>query len=156
MCFGRQFSTELRKAGMGKRKRVIGATREAVAAAEQALGVRLPPPFVGWLLKHNGTGDIFPIPDEREPRTLTGNMLDEREGLRDFVKDCEGDLGVVVDLVPIAPVGNGDFYCLDFTNAAKGDVPVVLFSHETLEKEWRSDGFVEFVAGRASGEFDDD
>lgn len=140
---------------MPKRKRIIGTTKEAVAAAEEALGVRLPPPLAGWLLRRNGTGEIFPIPDEREPRTLTGNMLDERESLRDFVQDCGGDLSVVDALVPIMAVGNGDFYCLDVSQTERGEVPVVLFSHETFETAWRADGFVEFMAGLASGVFED-
>jgi hypothetical protein len=141
---------------MTKRKRVIGTTREAINLAEDALGVRLPPLMVDWLLQQNGTGDVFPIPDPREPRTLTGNMLDERENLLDYIEDCGGTRTDFAELVPIASVGNGDVDCLDFTNAGQGEIPIVIFCHETLATARRTDDFVAFLNARAQGDLEDD
>lgn len=102
--------------------------------------------MTAWLLDHNGTSDIFPVPDAREPRTLTGNLLDERQGFFDFALDCGAQQDSVSHLLPIAHVGNGDYYCLDLSDPGVDDVPVVIWSHETLEAERRADSFTVFLA----------
>lgn len=134
-----------------KRPRVIGTTLENIARFEASIGYALPSSLRRWLVLHNGSRDVFAVPDEREPRTLTGNMLQEREQLESYVSDCfDRDPSTVAYLLPIASVGDGDVWCLDLEASSDpdGDRPVVRWSHETGEVTRVASGFDEFIALR--------
>jgi cell wall assembly regulator SMI1 len=142
---------------MTKRRRIIGTTPETIAAAEARLGRPLPPSFRDWLLEHNGSGFVFPVPDEREARTLTGNFFDQRAHLASYVADCLDTEPVKVGhLLPLAAVGNGDQWCLDLDAPdERGEVRVVRWSHETGRTWIVAQSFGAFVEAMAAGELED-
>lgn len=144
-----------------KHKRVIGATTEAVNNAEAALGFPLPPSFRTWLLENNGRHAddvwIFPVFDERDARTTWDSIVrqfDHGQWGSDGFEDEEADLS---HLLPFASPGTGDLYCFDYRRPCPdGEVPVVLWSHETGQTEDRGASFAEFLDRLGKGEFEDD
>ncbi|MBS2029762.1 MAG: SMI1/KNR4 family protein [Deltaproteobacteria bacterium] len=141
---------------MSKRHRVLGTTPEALRRAEEKLGHRFPPSFSAWLLIHNGTLDVFPVLDERAPRTLTGNIIQERDALHSYVQNCLSHTPPdVAALLPVAAVGDGDWWCFDFSaRRADAEAPIVRFSHETGDCEFVAESFEAFLEARDSGELD--
>lgn len=143
-----------------KRKRVIGTTPEAIDKAEAALGFVLPPSFRAWLVQNNGRNVdgvfVFPVFDQRDPRTTGDSIIRQfaegQWGLDGF-EDEPVDFG---RLLPFASPGTGDLYCFDYNcKPASGEVPVVLWSHETGQTRHRGSTFTEFVR-LSEGEFDND
>lgn len=142
-----------------KRGRVIGTTDEAIARAEQRLGRRLPSSFRAWLLENNGRSiedtRILPVLDDRDPRTTWDSIVRNFEGnwpgwLENFA-DEDRDFS---HLLPFAVIGSGDMYCFDYSVAGE-EAPVVLWSHETGDTEWRAATFTELEAGLRSGSIED-
>jgi hypothetical protein len=138
---------------MDKKNRSIGTTPDVIGVAEERLGRRLPKSFSDWLMQHNGSRDIFPVPDERNPRTLAGNIFHEREQLGAWLRDKGQDVGL---LLPVASVGDGDLWCVDLGRVgADGEAPIVRWSHETGERHDEANTFAQFIQKRDAGELDD-
>lgn len=146
----------------GRTERVIGTTEESIAAAEQELKRRFPPSYRNWLLQNNGKGieivDLFPVFDARDPRktwdsivrNYQGNWQDWLANVAEWGFDSSGFL-------PIGTYSKGDYCCLDYGQITKdGEVPVVLWSHETGDTEPRASTFGEFLIKLDKGEFDND
>jgi len=76
---------------MPKYPRVIGTTIEAISQAEAAVGFHFPASFRSWLLDNNGLGieaiRIFPVFDERDPRTTWGSIVREHESAKSYWDD---------------------------------------------------------------------
>lgn len=142
---------------MAKRHRIIGTTPAAIEAFELKIARSLPESFKAWLLEHNGSGWVFPVPDDNEPRTLTGNLLDEREKLASYAASCLDAAPATVDhLLPVAAVGDGDLWCLDLDLLGiDGEAQVVRWSHETGETWTVAKDFTAFLAVRDAGELED-
>jgi len=146
----------------GRTERVIGTTEDSVLAAEQELGRRFPPSYREWLMLNNGKGvevvNLFPVFDPRDPRktwdsivrNYRDNWLDWLENVADWGFDQSS-------LLPIGMYSNGDFCCFDYSKVSDdGEVPVVLWSHETGDTEPRAATFHEFLIRLGRGEFDND
>lgn len=146
----------------GRTPRIIGATEEAIQTAEHQLGRAFPPSYRSWLLKNNGMAidvvDLFPVFDARDPRKTWDSIVRNYQGnwqeWLENVADWGFDSG---DLLPIGTYGNGDYCCLDYSRIREdGEVPVVLWSHETGDTESRADDFADFLVRLDRGEFDND
>jgi cell wall assembly regulator SMI1 len=132
---------------------VIGTTPDVIERAEQRLGRRLPPSFAAWLLAHNDSGDVFPVLDDRAPRTLTGDLFHERDQLAHWVQGYGKPRASVDHLLPVVEVGDGDLWCLDLDRRdADGEAPVVRWLHETNECEEVAASFEVFIVMYAAGE----
>ncbi|MBW3623942.1 MAG: SMI1/KNR4 family protein [Armatimonadetes bacterium] len=152
-----------------KRHRIIGTTEEAIARAEEELNRNFPPSFRAWLLQNNGLGiegiSIFPVLDDRDPRKTWDSIVrNYRVGWAGWLENFEGyeydegDTKPVFDhLLPFADFGTGDYYCFDYSgNCPDGECPIVHWSHETGETEFRAASFTEFVNKVSSGEYEYD
>lgn len=149
----------------GKIPRVIGTTEEAIVRAEKELGFDFSPSFRTWLLENNGlqidgVDTIYFVFDERDPRKTWNSIVrNYREGWAQWIENFEGydepfDFN---HLLPFAEVGNGDCYCFDYNRKEQnGEVPIVLWSHETGETEDRAKTFTEFVSKAKLGEYETD
>jgi cell wall assembly regulator SMI1 len=146
----------------GRGPRVIGTTEDCVADAERELGRTLPPTFRNWVLENNGVGieivNLFPVFDPRDPRKTWDSIVRNYQGnWQDWLKNV-ADWGFDSSmLLPIGSYGNGDFCCLDYAKLGDdGEVPVILWSHETGDTEPRAENFSEFLRKLGGGEFDND
>lgn len=147
---------------MQNRKRIIGTTEDCVAAAEEELGRRFPPSYRQWLISNNGRDieviRLFPVFDARDPRKTWDSIVRNFNGnWQDWlmnVAEWEFDSS---NLLPIGSYDNGDFCCLDYGNVGlDGEVPVVLWSHETGDTEPRAADFSDLLLRLENGEFDED
>lgn len=145
-----------------KRPRIIGTTDDAISRAEVALSRRFPPSFRAWLLEHNGLSiegvTIFPVLDQRDPR-MTWESIDRRfrEGWAGWLANFADEQRDFSHLLPFADFGTGDYYCFDYSRSdAKGETPVVRWSHETGATDERASSFMAFVANVQTGEFAND
>lgn len=143
-----------------KHPRVIGTTLAAIDRAEQELGFRLSPSFRSWLLQNNGLSAddvyIFPVYDERDPRKTWDSLVRQYDGGQwggEMLADAGQDFR---RLLPFASFGTGDFYCFDYSHSQDdGEVPIVLWSHETGETEPRGSTFADFLTRLECGEIAD-
>ena len=144
-----------------KRKRVIGTTEDAISRAERELGRTLPPSFRRWLLANNGLGiediTIFPVLDDRDPRRTWDSIVRKyRENWMAWLQNFERPEGAFDHLLPFAEFGTGDYYCFDYRAAASGEAPVVRWSHETGETDFRARDFQSFEAAARGGVYEYD
>ena len=149
----------------GRTERVIGTSLESILQAENEVGFVIPPSFREWLRANNGTNvegiqRIYPIFDERDPRkTWDSISRNFKENWAGWIENFIG-YGEPVDftnLLPFADIPNGDLYCFDYSlKRADGEVPVVLWSHETGETEPRANSFAEFIEKAEAGSFEND
>lgn len=146
---------------MSKRPRVIGATPSCIEDAEKQLGFVFPPSFRTWLLQSNGMGvegvSIFPVFDPHDPRkTADSIVLEYSRNWQSWLQDVSDNPEKYALLLPFGCFGTGDYYCFDYSRPAQtGEVPVVLWNHETGECEDRAPDFATFVERLVSGEFED-
>ncbi len=146
----------------GRTERVIGTTEESVIAAEQELKRRFPPSYRDWVLKNNGKNievvDLFPVFDPRDPRKTRDSIVQNYQG------NWQDWLGNVAEwgfdssmLLPIGTYSNGDYCCLDYAQVGEdGEVPILLWSHETGDTEVRAENFFQFLKKLDNGDFDND
>jgi SMI1-KNR4 cell-wall len=144
---------------MTKRRRVIGTTASCIEDAEKQLRFAFPPSFRTWLLENNGmqisSVSIFPVFDPRDPRTTANSIVSEYTGnWQSWLRDVIGKADEFAFLLPFGSFGTGDYYCFDYrSTVASGEVPVILWDHETGECEYRAPDFATFVERLANGEF---
>lgn len=144
-----------------KRPRVIGTTEEALDRAERELGRKFPPSFRSWLLENNGIGieqvSIFPVLDDRDVRKTWDSIVREYNvGWMGTLENFEDDRIDFSRLLPFGSPGT-DYYCFDYQEQGlDGECPVVRWSHETGETEYRASDFDEFIELLKAGEFDYD
>ncbi|HVF47271.1 MAG TPA: SMI1/KNR4 family protein [Pyrinomonadaceae bacterium] len=146
----------------GRTERVIGTTEESITAAEQELNRRFPPSYRNWCLQNNGRGievvNLFPIFDPRDPRKTWDSIVRNYHGDGQDWRENVAEWGF--DSSPFLPIGkycDGDYCCLDYSQVAEdGEVPVVLWSHETGDTEPGATTFGEFLIKLENGEFDND
>ena len=144
---------------MNKRRRIIGTTPSCIKDAEKQLGFVFPPSFRAWLLENNGmhlnSVSIFPVFDPRDPRKTADSIVREYTGnWQGWLRDVIIDADEFTFLLPFGSFGTGDYYCFDCRCAgASGEMPVVLWNHETLQCEYRASDFATFVESLVSGEF---
>lgn len=148
----------LRSRNMNKRRRVIGTSNSCIENAEKQLGFVLPPSFRAWLLENNGMPlhavSIFPVFDPRDPRTTADSIVREYAGNWQSWCNTTGAADEFAFLLPFGEFGTGDYYCFDYRSTdASGEVPVVLWDHETGECEYRAPDFATFVEKVVNGEF---
>ena len=144
-----------------KRNRVIGTTEEAIEKEEDSLGFSLSPSFKSWLLQNNGLDvegvHIYPIRDESDVRktweSLTYNF---NNGWASWLENFENEDMDFTHLLPFGDFGTGDYYCFDYAREENGEIPIVIWSHETGEIEFRAKDFNDFAQKVRSGEFDYD
>jgi hypothetical protein len=80
-----------------------------------------------------------------------------RGGWQDWLANFEGESLSFDHLLPFADFGTGDYYCFDLRAATPdGEMPVVHWSHETGETEFRSPTFGDFAEAVLRGDFDCD
>ncbi len=150
----------------GRTPRVIGTTEEAINKAELEIGFQFPPSFRVWLIKNNGLridgiDSVYPVFDERDPRKTWDSIVRnyKEAGWAQWIDNFEG-YGEPFDfshLLPFAEVGNGNCYCFDYSHKkSDGEVPVVIWSHETGETEKRAETFADFVIKAEKGDFEFD
>jgi hypothetical protein len=149
----------------GRIPRVFGTTKQAISDAEEAIYFRFPPSFHTWLLENNGlhlegVDSIYSVYDERDPRKTWDSIVrNYQENWAQWIDNFEG-YGEPFNfdhLLPFAEVGNGDCYCFDYSRVqTDGEVPVVLWSHESGETEDRAATFEEFVEKARQGTYDSD
>lgn len=145
-----------------KRKRIIGTTDEAIKKAEAELNLKFPSSFRSWLLQNNGVGvdgiSIFPVFDERDPRkTFDSIVRNYKVNWQAWLENFEGEQRSFEHLLPFAEFGTGDFYCFDYSKSdLTKETPVVLWSHETGETEFRATNFTDFLEKAEQGIFDTD
>ena len=101
---------------------------------------------------------IFPVFDPRDPRKTADSIVDEYFGnWQSWVHDVFRDADEFAFLLPFTYFGTGDYYCFDYRRpGASGEVPVVLWNHETGQCEYRAPDFATFVERLVNGEFDED
>lgn len=145
-----------------KHPRVFGTTDEAIQRAENELGFSFPPSFRTWLLHNNNRQPngvyIKPVFDERDPRSTFDSIV------REFQMNWQGWLENFADenlcfdhLLPFSCVGNGDYYCFDYSRLTEdSECLVVIWSHETGECEDRAESFTDFLQKAEAGEFEMD
>ncbi len=143
---------------MTKRRRVIGTTASCIEDAEKQLRFALPPSFRTWPLDNNGmplrTVSIFPVFDPRDPRKTADSIVREYTSNWQSLRNTSGDADKFAFLLPFAQFGTGDYYCFDYRYiVASGEVPVVLWNHQTEECEYRNPDFATFVERLVNGEF---
>lgn len=130
-----------------------GTHPAAIAAAEQALGRRLPASYVQWLLVNNGpllgALSVFPGHDAANARK-TWDSIDRhyRADWQEWLEPTGSDGG---SLLPFAQFGTGDYYCFDYAPGgpagdAAGEPAVVLWSHETGAATAVAADFTAFLA----------
>ncbi len=145
-----------------KRPRIIGTTEEAIAKAEVELNFNFPASFREWLVRNNGLGfediSIFPVFDERDPHTTWDSIVrNYNENWLDCLKNFEDEDLSFDHLLPFSDFGTGDYYCFDYTrNDSNEEIPVVHWSHETGETEFRGENFEDFLEKLRGGEFEFD
>jgi hypothetical protein len=120
---------------MNKRRRVIGTSNSCIENAEKQLGFVLPP-------------------SPRDPRTTADSIVREYAGNWQSWCNTTGAADEFAFLLPFGEFGTGDYYCFDYRSTdASGEVPVVLWDHETGECEYRAPDFATFVEKVVNGEF---
>jgi cell wall assembly regulator SMI1 len=145
---------------MNKKRRVTGTTEEAICRTETELKRQLPPSIRDWYLMNNGRYlegvRILPIPDERDiPNTWDSIVRHNTEFWPD--ENFEDEDMEFDHLLPFAKFGTGDYYCFDYSQEQPdGEYPVVLWSHETGETEFRAHSFSDFEAKVQAGDFEYD
>ena len=145
-----------------KRNRVIGTTAETIAKEEDLLGRNLSESFRSWLLQNNGLDiegvHIYPARDERDIRKTWESLAYNYEnGWAAWLENFADDEIDFSHLLPFADIGTGDYYCFDHSGEKdNGEVPVVIWLHETGQTEFRAKDFNEFEKKVRSGEFDYD
>ncbi len=145
-----------------KRHRIIGTTEEAIAREETALNRRLPMSFRAWLLENNGLDiegvHIYPVRDERDIRKTWESLSYNLEnGWAAWLENFEEEQIDFSHLLPFADYGTGDYYCFDYSVTEDGkEQPVVRWSHETGETEYRARDFFEFRQRVLAGDFEYD
>lgn len=120
-----------------------GAGEPAIEAAENALGVRFPPGYRTFLRKLGVTHwprEIYGISETNSRYSnVVQNTLSER---------TEVEPELPPHLVALSPDGWGNHYCLDTSNPAGGECPVVFWNHE-LEADQNpkvvSPGFLDWL-----------
>lgn len=147
---------------MSKLPRVIGTTPEAIARAEQQLGRRFPSSFREWLLANNGLNlesvHIYPVLDDRDPRKTWDSIVRNYQvGWQAWLETFDKQRSGFSSLLPFADFGTGSYYCFDYSSdGTNGELPVVLWSHETGGLQSRGDSFAEFRERLTQGEFTED
>ncbi len=145
-----------------KRSRVIGTTEEAIKNEEAILKRQFPGTFKRWLLENNGLGiegvHIYPVRDERDIRKTWESIAHNfNNGWARWLENFEEEDVEFSHLLPFADYGTGDYYCFDYSSIEeRGECPVVRWSHETGETEFRAKDYLEFEEKVLSGEFDYD
>lgn len=142
-----------------------GASEEAIAAAEAALGVVLPPEVRAFYLRHDGGGeDAFHLDADRELLSLEGivgqwriwkNLLDE-----DAFDDERARPGSGVQArwftekwIPLTFDAAGSHHMLDLDPAPGGTHGQVLsFWHDSPERTCEGPDFLTWLAGCPWGE----
>lgn len=140
-----------------KIRRLLETTEEACLAEESKLGRRLPETFRNWLLKNNGRSldgvSIFPVFDARSPKNTWNSISRQQEWTDLHASTSERPR----PLLAFAEFGTGDAYCFDYRNdPSASEPPVVRWSHENGDCEFRASSFTEFCARLAAGEFEYD
>jgi hypothetical protein len=143
---------------MNKRRRVIGTTISSIEDAEKQLGFALPPSFRAWLLDNNGmpllSVSIFPVFDPRDPRKTADSIVLEYVINWQSLSNTSDAADEFAFLLPFGQFGTGDYYCFDYRSRdASGEVPVVLWNHETGECEYRAPDFATFAERLVNGQF---
>lgn len=141
-----------------KRSRILGTSDEACKAEEVKLGRRLPESFRKWLLSNNGRNlaglHVFPVLEPSDERK-TWNSLARNQDWPYL--DGEAALPGPRPLLTFAEYGTGDAYCFDYrSELVEREPPVVRWSHETGECEFRASCFDEFVELLKAGRFSED
>lgn len=145
-----------------KRPRVLGTTEEAIDVEESLLRRELPRSFRVWLLENNGLDiagvHIYPVRDERDIRkTWESLSYNLEKGWAAWLPNFEDEKIDLSYLLPFADYGTGDYYCFDYAAPCNGNErPVVRWSHETGETEFRAKDFTQFKDKVVSGEFGND
>jgi len=146
----------------GQTPRVVGTTEEFIIDAERELGIKLPRSYRTWLLENNGKEieivRLFPVFDARDPRKTWDSIVRNYQGNWQEWRRNVADWGFDSDnLVHIGMYGNGDFCCFDYSRVRNnGEVPIVLWSHETGDTEDRAQDFTDFLVKLERGKFDHD
>lgn len=141
---------------------MIGTTNEATTNAETELKFKFPTSFRNWLIQNNGLSvdsvSIFPVFDERDPRkTFDSIIRNYKVNWLAWLENFENEQGSFEHLLPFAEFGTGDFYCFDYSKAdSTEEIPVVHWSHETGETEFRATNFIDFLEELKQGNFDFD
>ncbi len=145
-----------------KRPRVIGTTDDAITKAETELNFKFPDSFRYWLIENNGLGhesiSIFPVFDERDPRkTFDSIVRNYNENWLAWLENFEDEEISFGHLLPFAEFGTGDYYCFDYSEIdSNQEIPVVHWSHETGETEFRGENFRDFLERLKRGDFEFD
>lgn len=146
----------------GRTIRVIGTTEDRIAETEHRLKRRLPPSYRDWILENNGKEidivRLFPVFDDRDARKTWDSIVRNYEGNWKEWLENVADWGFESShLLPIGTYNNGDFCCLDYSEIGPdGEVPVILWSHETGDTEPKATSFGEFLMKLGSGAYYDD
>ncbi|CAN5393729.1 hypothetical protein BH20ACI1_BH20ACI1_15210 [soil metagenome] len=145
-----------------KRPRIIGTTDNAIEKAETELNFKFPESFRNWLIQNNGLGIedvyIFPVFDERDPRKTWDSIIrNYNENWLAWLENFEDEEMNFEHLLPFAEFGTGDYYCCDYSKSEETkEIPVVHWSHETGETEFRGANFEDFLEKLKRGDFDFD
>lgn len=97
---------------------------------------------------------IFPVFDPRDPRKTADSIVREYVGNWQSWRDTRGDADAFAFLLPFGEFGTGDYYCFDYrSTSASGEVPVVLWDHDTGACEYRAPDFATFAERLVNGEY---
>ena len=113
-----------------------------------------------WLLQNNGMGvgavTIFPVFDPRDPRKTADSIVREYSQNWKSLPCIDDNPARYASLLPFGLFGTGDYYCFDYSRMSEtGEIPVVLWNHETEECEDRAPDFATFVERLIKGEFEE-
>ena len=145
-----------------KRPRVIGTTENAIIKTETELNFKFPNSFRDWLIQNNGLGfediSIFPVFDERDPQMTWDSIVRNfNENWLAWLEHFEDEDLSFEHLLPFAEFGTGDYYCFDYSKIdSNKEIPIVHWSHETGETEFRCANFEDFLEKLKSGDFEFD
>lgn len=112
------------------------ASPDQVAAAEAALGVRLPPSFRAFLLSHNGGGvydtSIYGVAAEDGFDLVRLNLRAREDEVPDH-------------LVAFAATISGDVFCFDTSRGDRGESPVMVIDADEGKLVPIADDFLEWL-----------
>jgi cell wall assembly regulator SMI1 len=131
------------------------ASEAAIAAAERALGHRLPADFRAFVALHDGVADAGPVPVEIasleaivRKHALFREMLTEAS-LSEGVGDPDPGVQprwLSPAWIPVVDFGTGEHYCLDLGPAPGGTVgQLIWYRHEYDQRHKIADSFTAYL-----------
>ena len=139
--------------------RIIGTTQEAISDAENDLKMTFPLSFRNWLLSNNGSNlqdfTMYPVMDHRDKRKTWDSIVRRyREDWLSWISHFPKKREELMNLLPFADCGTGDFFCFDYNHKILSkEIPVVFWDHETGEYKQVAESFLDFANRAITGEY---